>query len=688
MACCRLIPVNQFTTFSQQSEETVQIDLVGRIRHTSLPISKPLLPLFEAIVNSIDAIEDGSVKNGNIEISINRDITQGQLLGEDNLRPVVGFTIEDNGIGFNDKNFESFQTADTLIKISRGGRGIGRFLWLKAFSSVTISSVFKENGTYQKRQFDFRLSQGGVEKHLVNPTSEKALKTTVTLKDFYDNFKNACPKRIDIIAEKILEHFFVYFLFDHCPRVTLVDSNNGERIELNERFNIVTRSKRETENFSLNKHDFKLDLIKLYGFPGQHLLHYCANLREVRQHRLSQYLPDLEIKMSDTNGEEFILAAYLSGEYLDGIANPERTDFGFIGTNGYIFDNEISEDELLKKVLDIIGKKIEPNLKNIREEKLQQIKKHIQDISPQFKQIIKYKPEELEKISPQLSLNKEKLDLELYKIQHKLDIETKQEAYEIIQKIDTIKDFSQYKEQYEKEIKKIMDVGMSKLSEYVLHRKVILELLGKSLQRQDNNNYSLESSIHSIVFPLRFTSDEISFENQNLWIIDEKLSYHNYLASDIEFNKQDIVQIDDPKRPDIIIYKTGFAFVNDEAPHNAIVILEFKRPMRKGYPDDENPIDQVYGYVRKILDGKQLDKKGRPIMIHQNTPFYAYILCDLTPKIKDFAELSNLIESPDSLGYFGYNNKYRTYIEIISYTKLLNDARQRNKMLFDKLNLL
>ena len=39
------------------------------------------------------------------------------------------------------------------------------------------------------------------------------------------------------------------------------------------------------------------------------------------------------------------------------------------------------------------------------------------------------------------------------------------------------------------------------------------------------------------------------------------------------------------------------------------------------------------------------------------------------------------------LGYYNYNKKYNAYFEILSYDKILNDAKKRNRVLFDKLGL-
>lgn len=53
------------------------IDLSGRVRNFNLPKHRPLVPLYEAVVNSIHAIEarkkaNTSFKNGTIRISVIR----------------------------------------------------------------------------------------------------------------------------------------------------------------------------------------------------------------------------------------------------------------------------------------------------------------------------------------------------------------------------------------------------------------------------------------------------------------------------------------------------------------------------------------------------------------------------------------------------------------------------------------
>src|SRR6266496_1220055 len=111
--------------------------VLGRLKNTKLPQSKPLLPLLEAIANSFHAIEAVSEKtNHSIDIYIEREGS----LDSDALGDIDSIEVCDTGVGFNDANYESFNTVDSQYKASIGGKGLGRFLWLKAFDKVAIES--------------------------------------------------------------------------------------------------------------------------------------------------------------------------------------------------------------------------------------------------------------------------------------------------------------------------------------------------------------------------------------------------------------------------------------------------------------------------------------------------------------------------------------------------------------------
>ena len=47
---------------------------------------------------------------------------------------------------------------------------------------------------------------------------------------------------------------------------------------------------------------------------------------------------------------------------------------------------------------------------------------------------------------------------------------------------------------------------------------------------------------YQLIFPMTKTSDDIDYLQHNLWIIDEKLAYHHYLASDMKIKKMEEVE--------------------------------------------------------------------------------------------------------------------------------------------------
>ena len=73
----------------------MQTDVIGKINEKKLAYNNTLLPLFEAIVNSIQAIEEYSFTNpGIIQIDINRSPQkESNLDGTERLPHIVDFKI-------------------------------------------------------------------------------------------------------------------------------------------------------------------------------------------------------------------------------------------------------------------------------------------------------------------------------------------------------------------------------------------------------------------------------------------------------------------------------------------------------------------------------------------------------------------------------------------------------------------
>lgn len=144
---------------------------------------------------------------------------------------------------------------------------------------------------------------------------------------------------------------------------------------------------------------------------------------------------------------------------------------------------------------------------------------------------------------------------------------------------------------------------------------------------------------------MQFTSNEVSYNNHNLWLIDDRLSFSQFISSDkslfaIKLNKKN------KKESDLLFFDSRKIYSEDNKTSylSLMSIIEFKRPERKNYSKSkkgkENPIEQI-----------------------------------------------SLKPTPDGMGYFGYNSEYSCYIEVISFDKIRSDAKKRNRILFKKLCL-
>ena len=659
----------------------MQINLEGRVRNVSLPRKQGLRPVFEAIANSIDAIEAKNA-DGTVEIRILRDLSQQALFdGDTGLHPIHAFEITDTGVGFTARNWQAFQESDTTVKAAQGGKGIGRLLYLKAFDKAEITSTFEEDGKWFRRDFSFRLPTGIVDPQVTEVSPSRTM-TIVRLVGFNEGYRKETPKTGKAIATRIVEHCMERFVLGKCPALTLHDD---EIFDLWEHFEEHISTSGKPVEFKVNDQRFSLVQVLVSTACGdRHRAYYCAQGRSVFSEPLN--LPDLPPSISSGNRQCYY-AAYVSGDYLDNNVTPERT--GFVGQSEIetLLAEDVSWTELRKEIIERSKESLAPQIEPVRTAKLEKIKHYVETQAPQYRPLIKHKPEILDDIPP--NLKEEDLDIALYGHDHEYRTGLKKKGQELI---EDLREGRTDKQGFEEGLKQFIhdwnEAGMAELAKYVAYRKAILLFLEEGLAQKEDGKYSRESAIHEAVFPLRTTSDEVLPEQTNLWVIDEKLVYHHYLASDLPFKKmEEIVEAESADRPDLIIFHSASALAESEAPFTSISIVEFKRPERNDYAENENPVTQLHNYAKTVRDGKAKTAKGRRIAVSEGTPFYGYLICDFTPKLKEMVEAAGMTKTSDGMGYFHYNPNVNMYIQVLSFDKMLQDAKKRNAILFEKLNL-
>lgn len=679
----------------------MEIGIRGRLRNFPLSVEKPLMPVFEAITNSIQSISEANNRKGKITVRIYRDSSATYLNEEvKGLPQIIGFTIEDDGIGFSDANFNSFRKADSTYKLKLGGKGVGRFTWLKVFEKAEIRSVFNVDGLLKQREFSFTLDDVIWDGEIRDIAGTVLRQTTVKLMNMHDKYQKNCPKNTETIVRRIIEHFLPHFSVTKIPTICLVDEYDGTEYDLNEEFNKNVKLQFERQKITIKGLRFTLGHFRLRTVAGdnQHTIHFCAHNRSAETHGLKKHNALFHRAFHDDGGT-FVYSCCVSSDFFNERTNQIRTQLDLVDSDdGLLATTEPTRDDILAKICEKAEKHLEQVLSPIKAKNAEHVKNYIKK-HPRYRPILGSRPDWIKKLHGDLS--EEELNIELFKLLQKLEAEVLQEGRSLqrsrIEK-KTTESIEDEKLKFNKYLEETNEIGFSKLAEYIIHRRAVINFIRECMGIAEDGVYQYEEVIHNVIFPMKKTSETIhSADQSNLWMLDDRLSYHYHLASDVESSRLGKIEVDESSkgdRMDIVVlqpFDRPHAFVGtSEQPFQSVTIVEFKRPMRNDYsPSDEkkDPIQQVWGYANSIKSGNAKDKNGVLIRVSEGTQFYAYVVCDITDKIKELALYHQLRVMPDGLGYYGWHPNFEVYTEIIDYQKLIQDAEKRNRVFFDKFGL-
>lgn len=665
---------------------SIKTNLKGRLGNTELPISHGMLPLFEAVVNSIHAIEESErIEGGRITINV-KGATQLLVDSNKEVTEISSFEIIDNGIGFNDDNMKSFETLDSDYKRSRGCRGVGRLSWLKAFESVDIKSVYNDGSKVKSREFLF--SEMGIGDLVDKEVEGKEIETKVSLLNIRKQFKGIVNKNPEDIAKSIIEHCLWYFIREGGAPQVILNMNENSYI-LNHLLDEYMLEQSVNEEIVIKGETFFINHIKFNANQiKDHTVSFCAADRQVKVEKLK--IPGLTSKVVE-DGKTFVYSAYVISEYLDEKVRPERTDFNINQHVGDLFeDSEISFEEIQKSTYECVREYLSTYLKQSIEKTRERLDRFASTKSPRYKSILSTIPDEELTVSS-TSSDKE-LDLFLHNRILKIENELREEGHKIMNPLDSESEV-EYKQRVKSYADKIIKLNTSDLAAYVVHRKTILDLLEHYLEMDEAGNYKREDLIHQLIIPMQTDTDSVSINETNLWILDDRLTFHHYLSSDRPFKSLPITGSDSAKEADIIalnINDNPLLFSDNKASSfSSLEVIEIKRPMRNDSTPGKktDPIDQALDYLAKVREGKVKTKQGVPIYKSESIPGFCYIVADITPSIKKTCERYGYKLTSDGAGYFGYNDNYSAYVEVVSYQRLLNSAKERNRAFFDKLKL-
>lgn len=286
--------------------------------------------VYESISNSIEA--NSTVIN--ILFRKTDSIIEGEYLSD-------GFSITDNGDGFNKENRDSFLEYYTDHKLELGCKGVGRFTWLKVFGDVKIESYVEE------KLVTSHFHEGYNDEFFENDYQEKPNYTTkIVFNNCFLAQKELLKLDLKEIKNKILEHFVIKFsMLNNSKRSFVI--NIG--IENEKEKTTITNG----DLFELNKIEFELEE---FNSPISFCLYYsindllndskivlCANKRAIEDiNKTKKLINDLCDKKS--------IICFIEAKYLDDIVNDTRTGFLFSKNNEQTMSKRIKKKNENSKI--------------------------------------------------------------------------------------------------------------------------------------------------------------------------------------------------------------------------------------------------------------------------------------------------------------------------------------------------
>lgn len=646
-------------------------------------------PVVEMIVNAIQAIDESGRTDGRVSIRAQRS-SQTELDGS--LPEVSSFEVEDNGIGFTDMHRNSFDTLYTDFRIKEGGKGFGRFTSLKYFENLHVKSVYWEGSAFKARSFSMGKDNDIIVHEKVAVSEKQESGTVVTLSILKNS--RSFDKKLSTIARNLVERLLPYFITQDyvCPEIVLSEQDRSGTIRLNDFVSnelsaVIREIGVERKTFTLKaldiEEEFLVRVFKLYAPRNQKSrISLVAHKREVPGSAIHKYIPEFEDEFyeKDSHGEidrerNYIIKAYVFGPYLDRNVSLERGGFEFQMESDLLLG--IAQTEIERDAAAIAKEAVGADITFRQEKKKERVQSYVDEEAPWHKAILS----KIDLSGMPYNPTNEEIETRLQKEKFAQEIEIKRDVASLLAESN----FENVRESVLEIVSKISGTSKNDLIHYIALRRKILDIFGKSLEVEATGGYSSEGVVHDIIFPRKGDTEVTSFDDHNLWIVDERLNFTTYVSSDVPLDGKNT------ERPDLLVYNKRILFRGDNEASNPITIFEFKKPQRDDFVNpssQEDPVQQIVRYVNNIRDGKVRTPQGRKMLVAENTPFYGYVVCDLTPKVESWLEREKDFKPmPDRLGWFQWMVNINLYVEVISWDKVLKDAKMRNQIFFQKLGI-
>lgn len=668
-----------------------------------------LQPIFEAFTNSIEAIRDKQ----KIDTNHKGEIIIKIFASETTIPESYSFSslsIIDNGIGFNEEQFERFNTFRDNRKNYKN-LGSGRIQYVHFFDSTRIKSIFEQGGEFFEREFivskkhEF-IKHNALVKHISCKKSSSCITgTTITFNSLLENSKVYDELTDKILKKKLLEKYIHYFCYNKTklPEIKIefyVQSELKDKSTISQsdipdidktKTITIKYSKKTTNGIAKTDkaEDFIIDAFKI-----------SKNL--LKENKLNLVSKGEVIEESDVTLQSLAANDIVKGnKYLFLVSSNfiDERDTNLRGVLN-IPTKESFEKELFSNQEEILIEDIQEEVNSSINEmypEIEEVKQKHQEDFAKLKEMFFLDDNAAREIS--VSINDSETDI----LKKFYEAEAKKAASmdaAIKESVDKVENLDPTEPTYQEELKKAVDElvktiplqNKRALTHYVARRKLVLDLFQKILDSETNklkNGGRIDEDVlHNLIFQ-QSTNDPM---NSDLWLVNEEYIYFKGISEgllgQIEFEgtkilKENLTVEEEEYRKkqggDAKLKRTDILLFPAEA---KCIIIELKAP-EENISDHLNQINRYASLINNL----SIDT------LKFNT-FYGYLIGesidpdDVIDNDSDFINAPNLgyIYRPYKriVGKFGRKDG-SLYTEIIKYSTLLERAKLRNKIFIDKL---
>lgn len=685
-----------------------------------------LQPIFEAITNALESITILKRENPNstakiaIELHYNKNLFSDEN-GNGDFDKII---IKDNGVGFDDENFDRVYR----YKDNRKGfnnRGSGRLQYLHYFDKTQISSTYKVNDEFITRSFILSKSPRYViDNNAIiyyegtTPSEINALETSIVFSDILDDKDKTHYESLEVqeLKEIILNRYMMTLCSQrsNLPEIRIEKYHNSELkdAEVVTIDDIPELDKEESINIYYSKISQDLKRIeKDYSRVETFTLSaYKINSDKLKYNSIKvtskcEVVDNIKIKLDNLKNDDSIEGKrylfFISSSYIDELDSDVRgdditfltkTEFKRNAKEAGHSDDKILMDDLEESVNEKISSMYD-EIKQKAEDKIAEIEK--------LKTMFLLNEETIKELKISINDSSEKILEKIYTADAKIIAEQDAGIKNIIETLDGLNptDGDNYQENFERLVSELVQniplQDRTTLSRYVARRKLVLDLYDKVLNNKlsaqnDGSRNNDEALLHNLIF--RQKSENPS--DSDLWIINEDFIYFKGCSEqrlcDVEidgiklfkevFNEQEeeylksLGENREIKRPDVLLFP-------DEG---KCIIIEFKNPTEnvgfhlgqinryssliRNFTDDSFQINTFYGY----LIGEGINNQEVQAFDSDYIPSYQF----------------NYLYRPAKrvIGEYGRSDG-SLYTEIISYRTLQQRAMKRNEIFIKKIGL-